>query len=46
MAEKQPTGYILAHDLGTTGNKSTLCGVDGHIVASCYRAYETPIPAP
>jgi xylulokinase len=41
MAEKQPTGYILAHDLGTTGNKSTLCGVDGHIVASCYSAYDT-----
>jgi xylulokinase len=41
MAEKRQQGYILAHDLGTTGNKSTLCAVDGHIAASCFRAYGT-----
>jgi xylulokinase len=41
MAAVDQTTYILAHDLGTTGNKSTLCSTDGRIAASCFCAYET-----
>jgi xylulokinase len=32
---------ILAHDLGTTGNKATLFDVDGSVVASTFAGYET-----
>ena len=32
---------ILAHDLGTTGNKATLFAVDGSIVASTFAGYDT-----
>ncbi len=38
--------YILAHDLGTTGNKATLFDSRGTCVASSYRAYETTYPRP
>lgn len=34
-------GYILAHDLGTTGNKATLYTPEGKLVASCFYPYET-----
>jgi xylulokinase len=37
---------ILAHDLGTTGNKATLFTADGHVVASTFMAYETAYPRP
>jgi len=33
--------YILAHDLGTSGNKATLFTTDGDLVASVVRPYET-----
>ncbi len=33
--------YILAHDLGTTGNKATLYDREGCLVGSAFSAYET-----
>jgi xylulokinase len=33
--------YLLAHDLGTSGNKATLFTVDGQLVASRTCAYDT-----
>jgi len=35
------TSYLLAHDLGTSGNKATLFVVDGRLVKSTTAAYET-----
>ena len=37
---------ILAHDLGTTGNKASLFRPDGHPVASAYRPYPTAYSRP
>ncbi|MBS4221731.1 xylulokinase [Lederbergia citrea] len=36
--------YILAHDIGTTGNKATLFSEDGSIVGSIFSGYETNFP--
>jgi xylulokinase len=36
--------HILAHDLGTTGNKATLFDEDGRLVASTFVAYKTSFP--
>ncbi len=36
--------YILAHDLGTTGNKATLYDDEGHLVASKFVGYKTDYP--
>lgn len=33
--------YILAHDLGTTGNKATLYNDEGRLISSAFYAYET-----
>ncbi|MFS0779947.1 xylulokinase [Neobacillus sp. 3P2-tot-E-2] len=33
--------YILAHDIGTTGNKATLFSEDGSIVGSTFSGYDT-----
>jgi len=33
--------YIIAHDLGTTGNKATLFSTDGKLISSSVRAYDT-----
>lgn len=33
--------FILAHDLGTTGNKATLYNAEGIMVASAFDGYET-----
>lgn len=33
--------YILAHDLGTSGNKATLYSTTGQLVASANRSYDT-----
>jgi len=33
--------YILAHDLGTTGNKATLFDENGTLVATAFEGYET-----
>jgi xylulokinase len=42
------TGYplLLAHDLGTTGNKATLFDASGTAVATAFGAYETAYPQP
>ena len=37
---------ILAHDLGTTGNKATLIDTAGKPLASTFEAYETAYPRP
>jgi xylulokinase len=37
---------ILAHDLGTTGNKATLFDAQGAVVASALETYETAYPRP
>ena len=34
------TKYILAHDLGTSGNKATLFSEDGKLIASQIYAYK------
>jgi xylulokinase len=38
------TRYILAHDLGTTGNKATLYDAEGRLVGSAFYAYATDYP--
>lgn len=39
--------YILAHDLGTTGNKATLFdAADGAVITSTFEAYHTDYPHP
>jgi len=38
--------FILAHDLGTTGNKATLFDDEGRLVASAFSGYETRHPQP
>ena len=35
---------ILAHDLGTTGNKASLYTVNGELIKSCYHPYSTCYP--
>lgn len=36
--------YILAHDLGTTGNKATIYDADGMLQGTAFFAYETQYP--
>ncbi len=36
--------FIIAHDLGTTGNKATLYDQDGKLVGSAFYAYGTDYP--
>ncbi|MDR3050186.1 MAG: FGGY-family carbohydrate kinase [Oscillospiraceae bacterium] len=36
--------YILAHDLGTSGNKATLYDLDGNLACSVVRGYPTYYP--
>ena len=38
--------YILAHDLGTSGNKATLYCEDGRLAASAVASYHTRYPHP
>jgi xylulokinase len=38
------TQCILAHDLGTTGNKATLYGPDGQVLARTFHGYDTYHP--
>ncbi len=38
--------YILAHDLGTSGNKATLYCEDGRLAASAVAVYKTRYPRP
>jgi len=35
---------ILAHDLGTTGNKATLIDTEGRLRASAFHGYDTAYP--
>lgn len=37
-------GFILAHDLGTSGNKATLYDLEGNLFASSFYAYDTYYP--
>jgi xylulokinase len=37
-------GYIVAHDLGTTGNKATLFDLTGTAVAATFASYKTAYP--
>ena len=39
-----PGQYILAHDLGTTGNKASLYDRDGRMVASSFFGYGLELP--
>ena len=32
--------YLLAHDLGTSGNKATLFPTEGQLIASCTYNYD------
>jgi len=41
-----PQTYVLAHDLGTTGNKANLFDERGQPVASAFAGYETAYPRP
>lgn len=36
--------YVLAYDLGTTGNKATLFKSDGKLIASSFHPYDTYFP--
>jgi len=36
--------YILAHDLGTTGDKATLVDIDGYMKATAFQGYATHYP--
>ncbi len=38
--------YVLAHDLGTSGNKATLFDREGGLVAGVFEAYGTDYPHP
>jgi len=38
--------YILAHDIGTTGNKASLYQLDGQLIKSHYYPYQTYYPQP
>lgn len=38
--------YLLAHDLGTTGDKATLFDSEGRLLASAFAAYPTFYPQP
>lgn len=40
------TQYLLAHDLGTTGNKANIYSADGLLVASDFYGYSTSYPKP
>ena len=41
---RMKTAYLLAHDLGTTGNKATLYSSDGKLIASDVYGYQTHYP--
>jgi len=38
--------YVLAHDLGTTGNKATLYDAEGRLVGRAFHGYATAFPHP
>ncbi len=47
MTQTQPTPpFILAHDLGTTGNKATLFDAEGQQIGSAFADYAVNYPQP
>ena len=38
--------YILAHDVGTGGNKAVLCDLQGQVLYSVYQSYGISYPRP
>lgn len=45
MSAREPESvYILAHDLGTTGDKATLFSSEGRVSGSCFSPYPTLYP--
>jgi len=46
MRRQDHSGYLLAHDVGTTGDKATLFDLEGGLVASVLKEYETHHPKP
>lgn len=38
--------HVLAHDLGTTGNKASLYDAEGRLVGSAFHGYDTHYPHP
>ena len=40
------TDLILAHDLGTTGNKASLFDLEGNLLSSAFAGYHTDYPRP
>ena len=44
--EKIMKNYVLAHDLGTTGNKATLYDAEGRLIGSAFYGYATEYAHP
>lgn len=40
------TGYIVAHDVGTSGNKAVLVDTEGRVLGKCFQPYKTYYPRP
>ena len=37
--------YIIAHDVGTSGNKAVLVDTDGRVQGKCFEPYRTYYPS-
>jgi glycerol kinase len=37
--------YIIAHDVGTSGNKAVLVDREGHVHGKCFEPYQTYYPS-
>jgi glycerol kinase len=38
--------YIIAHDVGTSGNKAVLVDTEGRVHDKCFEPYQTYYPSP
>ena len=38
--------YIIAHDVGTSGNKAVLVDTEGRVQGKCFEPYQTYHPSP
>jgi len=38
--------YIIAHDVGTSGNKAVLVDTEGYVQGKCFEPYQTYRPSP
>jgi xylulokinase len=38
--------YIIAHDVGTSGNKAVLVDTEGRVHGKCFEPYQTYHPSP